>query len=122
MQECTWGLAYQVDPHDVPEVMEYLDRREAGGYTTHELTFYPHDISFQTFTVLVYIATERNPNHLGPAPLDTMAHQIITSQGKSGDNIEYVMELAKSMRVIAPHVVDHHLYELEARIKELMQK
>ena len=121
MQECTWGLAYQVDPHDVPEVMAYLDHRETG-YTRHELTFYPHDISSQTLTVLVYIATKTNPNHLGPAPLETIAHQIIISRGKSGNNIEYVMELAKSMRLIAPHVVDSHLYELEAKIKELLQK
>ena len=82
--------------------------------------FYPQDRSRNEFIVLVYIATESNPLYLGPAPLDEIAQQIVVSKGESGSNTEYLFELAKSMRLIAPSVIDEHLFELEKKVKELL--
>ena len=118
-QECTWGVAYRVNPKDIPDVMSYLNHRERGGYTTHEVPFYPKDEQ-PSYTVLVYIATEVNIHYLGPAPTEVLAKQVVTSRGPSGCNAEYVLELAKAMCQIAPLVRDEHLFGLEAKVKELL--
>ena len=122
-QENTWGIAYKVHPKDVPDVMSYLNHREKGGYTTQEVPFYPKDerAGQPSHSVLVYIGTEANSHYLGPAPTEALAEQVVMSRGPSGCNSEYVLELAKSMRHIAPLVNDKHLFALETKVKELLQ-
>lgn len=130
MQEETWGIAYKVLPTDVPEVMAYLDHRERGGYTTHKVLFHPAKQTVDTaafgeqqmtFTVLAYIATELNPNYLGPAPVEDLAKQVVGSRGPSGCNTEYILNLAHAMREIAPGVVDEHLFTLEGKVREQLE-
>ena len=43
------------------------------------------------------------------------------SRGESGPNTEYVLELAKSMREIAPDVPDEHLYSLTEKVENLLK-
>ena len=119
MQECTYGLAYKVNCEDVPEVMAYLNHREKQGYTTKTTLFYPSDTD-SPFEVLLYIATENNPEYLGPAPSSSIAWQILNSAGPSGCNVEYLMELARTMKEIAPVVHDEHLFTLEAEVIKLL--
>ena len=119
-QEETWGMAYKVNPSDVQEVMAYLDHREKGGYTTREVTFYPQDRHEGSFPTLVYMATESNPNYLGSAPLAAIAEQVVRSTGPSGDNTEYVLELARALHSLVPWVEDSHLYSLERIVLELL--
>lgn len=138
IQEETWGIAYKVLPSDVPEVMAYLDHRERGGYTTHKLTFHPEPEKSKTtkvkkttssegqqpritMTVLAYVATEVNPNYLGPAPIEDVAKQVVGSRGPSGCNAEYILNLAHAMREIAPNVDDRHLFSLEGKVREQLE-
>ena len=116
-----------MQPSDVPDVMAYLNHRERGGYTTHEVLFHPKHLQQQqqldpkltvTFTVLAYIATEVNPNFLGPAPVEDLAKQVVDSRGPSGCNTEYILNLAQAMRQIAPGVKDDHLFSLEGKVRE----
>ena len=72
------------------------------------------------FEVLLYIATESNPEYLGPAPASSIARQIVNSAGPSGCNVEYLMELARSMKEIAPIYYDEHLFTLEAEVVRLL--
>ncbi|KAL5463349.1 hypothetical protein EMCRGX_G032241 [Ephydatia muelleri] len=120
VEDCTWGVAYKVLPRDVPDVMMYLDRREVGGYCTQRIKFYPQADPTQPFEALAYIANEHNPNYLGPASLDHIAEQVVRSRGRSGENIEYILELAHAMRTLAPHVTDEHLFSLEHKVLELV--
>eukprot|EP00112_Aurelia_sp_Birch-Aquarium-sp1_P025049 Seg815.7 transcript_id=Seg815.7/GoldUCD/mRNA.D3Y31 product="Oxysterol-binding protein-related protein 8" protein_id=Seg815.7/GoldUCD/D3Y31 len=112
----TWGVAYQVLPASVPEVMAYLNHREKGGYTLHDVQFNPKDTKIIKFPVYVYIATESNEAFLGDAPLADIAKQIATSHGPSGPNSEYLLNLAKTVREMK--VEDEHLFELEKRVSE----
>ncbi len=109
-------MAYQVLPSSVPEVMAYLDHREKGGYTLHEVNFYPKDGISLSFQVLVYIATESNEEYLGDAPLNEIAKQVATSRGPSGENSEYLLRLAQAVREMGVH--DDHLFDLEKRVTE----
>ena len=120
-QEATYGVAYEVNTSDVPEVTMYLNHREKGGYTTKHVLFYPSDdLYMPPFEVLLYIATENNPEYLGPAPVSSIARQIVNSAGPSGCNVEYLMELARSMKEIAPIHYDEHLFTLEAEVIKLL--
>ena len=73
-----------------------------------------------SMTVLVYIGTAASPSYLGPASEDSIARQVICSRGCNGPNTDYVLNLASSMREIAPEVNDEHLFLLEKKIKKLL--
>ena len=108
-----WGFAYQIAAHDVEGVMEHLDFREKNGYKTTALNFHPKDGSNESILVTVYVATPSNEFYLGPAPLPEIARQIVSSQGPSGKNTEYLFNLARVMKELGPECVDEHLSELE---------
>nr|XP_054759698.1 putative glutathione-specific gamma-glutamylcyclotransferase 2 [Lytechinus pictus] len=122
--EDVWGIAYHVAESDRDSVKEYLDFREKNGYTTKAVMFYPiqsPDGSVQEpLEVLVYIATPCNPSFLGPAPLEEIANQILCSEGPSGKNKDYLLQLAVTMRKLVPDCNDAHLFELERLVKGLM--
>ncbi len=101
--------------------MTYLNRRETSSYKTHQITFHPTENRLQEpFTVLTYIGLETHPNYLGPAPMDSIARQIVSSRGKGVSNAQYVLQLAKAARTITSHTNDEHLFDLEARVKTLL--
>ena len=120
-QDCTWGVAYQVNPVEVSDVFKYLNHRECCGYTLTDLSFHPMDSTLSPFSVSAYIATESNDNYAGPASIEDIAQQVLVSRGASGTNTEYVLQLAQAIRRIAPLAQDSHLYELELRVKQLMK-
>lgn len=95
--EC-WGLVYRVARHQRAAVLEKLDRREQGGYARHSLSVCTGRSGSQSRLVaLAYVATERNPDYLGPAPIGQIAAQVRASRGPSGDNLEYVLRLAETL-------------------------
>lgn len=115
-KDVTWGVAYEVLPASVPEVMAYLNHREKGGYTLHSIEFHPREEDLISFPVYVYIATECNEEFLGDAPMAEIARQIAYSRGPSGENSDYLLQLAKAVRDMGVH--DDHLFDLEKRVSE----
>ncbi|KAJ3640218.1 hypothetical protein Zmor_003532 [Zophobas morio] len=98
-----YGIAYQISEQDRAIVIDHLDYREKGGYVRTPILFYPKD------------------KYAGPADEDVIAHQVVNSKGPSGTNVEYVFNLAKAMRNIAPDVVDEHLFTIERKVQSLLK-
>lgn len=122
LQECTWGVAYEVTGSQIEESLKYLNVREAvlGGYITKAVDFIPREKGHLPHLALVYIATCDNPIYLGPASSEEIAAQIATCRGKTGHNIEYLLRLAEFMRLYCPEVEDDHLFSIEAATLALM--
>ena len=113
-----WGIAYRVARDVAADVLSDLEVRERGGYERHDVTLHlpdPSDLreggepsdAARLESGLVWVATPRNPNYLGPAPLDAIAEQVLGSRGPSGANVEYVLSLAEALHAIDaddPHV------------------
>ena len=100
-----WGVVYRVASVEREAVLAQLDRREKGGFERREVSV--HVGADGALAALVYVADPSNPNYLGPAPLDAIAEQVRRSQGPSGGNAEYVLQLAAALREIGgedPHV------------------
>ena len=103
-------------------ILPHLDYREKDGYTVHSVTFHPYHTDSPPFPVLVYIATQSNIEYLGPASLDDIARQVAESRGPSGCNVEYVLNLACTVRETFPHAQDSHLFGLEDRLREMLSR
>ncbi len=111
-----WGLAFEVGPAHVGEVLERLDHREKGGYARHQIDLFLED--GEIVPGLVYVATDSNENYLGAAEPARIAAQAAKAEGPSGKNSEYVLELAKALREMDAE--DQHVFAVEkALIKEI---
>lgn len=113
-----FGMAYRVAPADVTEVLAGLDHREKGGY--RRVTIDVHVEGGEVLPgALMYLATEDNPNYVGPAPLPEIAARVRRCVGPSGPNVEYVLRLAEALRAmgVAPDE-DEHVFELAALLTD----
>ena len=105
-----YGRAFLVEPN----VFEHLDHREKNGYERHTVDTFFDDA--QTSGV-VYIAAINNFAFLGDAPLDEIAAHISRSSGPSGTNLDYLLELARTLRQL--DISDQHVFELETLVLEI---
>jgi len=113
MTEPCVGMAYQVSA----EVFEHLDYREKNGYLRHEIP-----VEFVDGTIkqgLIYIADEANPAYLGEASISDIAQQVFQSRGPSGENRDYLLELARSLRALNAH--DEHVFSIEQHLLRFLQ-
>ncbi|XP_028160365.1 putative glutathione-specific gamma-glutamylcyclotransferase 2 [Ostrinia furnacalis] len=114
-----WGVAYKIRTEDIDQVTKHLDYREKNGYSKKTVTFHPKDKSIEPFSLTLYIATEENESYAGAASVEDIAKQVVNCQGPSGPNKEYVYNLAKAMRQLAPDVYDEHLFALETSLRQI---
>lgn len=105
------GMAYLVDHN----VFAHLDHREKNGYERHPVNI-ALDCSDCPVDGVIYVAAEDNHAYLGPAALEELAEQISRSSGPSGSNTDYVLQLARSLRLLGEE--DSHVYRLEALLTE----
>jgi cation transport regulator ChaC len=113
------GMAYLLEAETAAATFDALDHREKNGYERHAVSLDllgPREAT-QAVPALVYIAATGNHAYLGPAPVQDMARQIAHSQGPSGRNIDYLLELADALRRIRAD--DPHVFELEAAARNL---
>ncbi|WP_077530097.1 gamma-glutamylcyclotransferase [Vreelandella utahensis] len=113
-QACCTGLAYRVSP----DVFEQLDVREKNGYLRLIRPLRLDDGS--NVEGLVYIATEDNAAWLGPASEAAIARHVAASEGPSGPNSDYVLELANALRAMG--VDDPHVYGIELHLRAVLDE
>ena len=106
------GAAYRIEQAHARQVLDELDHRERGGYDRLEIAL---EFEAGPGDGITYVANAANPNYLGPAPLDEIAAQVRTSCGPSGQNLEYVVRLARALRELG--LQDEHVFELERRLQ-----
>lgn len=110
--ERCYGRALLIE-HDV---FTHLDHREKNGYQRGELMLHFDDESVAGVT---YFAGPDNHAYLGDAPITEMVTQIMRCAGDSGNNIDYVLELANAL---ARHgIEDQHLSHIAAILKARLQ-
>lgn len=102
-----YGRAYLVGQH----VFEHLDRREINGYERHRV---PIGFEHGQAIGIMYVASRANHAYLGDAPPEEIVEQIRRAAGRSGTNVEYVLELARALRELGES--DAHVFDLEKRI------
>jgi cation transport regulator ChaC len=113
-----WGVVFRVDDAQRDAVLATLDHRERGGFERRqvEVERVGHGAAVgPRVDALVYIATDRNPNYLGPARDADIAAQIRDSHGPSGANAEYALRLADALREIGAS--DDHVFSIERRLR-----
>ena len=113
--ETCWGVAYRLGAEHVQHSLDHLDYREKGGYERLRLpVWFDDDTSVEGIT---YHATRDNHNFLGEASDVQIAEQVARSFGPSGHNIEYVLELADSLRQMRAR--DDHVAAIASLVRKL---
>ncbi|KAJ9115575.1 hypothetical protein QFC20_000900 [Naganishia adeliensis] len=122
-EDYVWGVVYRIDPKKEDEVRTYLEIREQNGYTQHEVPVYSvspngeENVAVPSATI--WIGRLDNPAFVGHEPLEQLAKRILSCEGPSGPNRDYLYRLAESVRELYPSVKDDYLFKLEAKCKEL---
>jgi len=118
-QSETWGTVYCIPEEESEVILKNLDYREKGGYIREEVDVY---IRGQDGPVarkaILYVATSKNTCFIGETPVELIARQIHRCVGPSGPNVDYLLNLAHSLRRM--NVFDEHVYELEKLVRDLI--
>jgi cation transport protein ChaC len=120
--EKVWGTVYCIKYEDAIQCLQCLDIREKGGYHREEVPVYVNGDIFACMAVLYVgsVSTSINTEFVGPEDIDETANIIASSAGQSGPNVDYLYNLAESLRSMDLH--DAYLFELEHRVREITLK
>ncbi len=120
-----WGMAYAIARAAWPETEAALELREQQGYA--RLTV---DIGLaageqagpvvETVAGLLYVATAANPYFIGPEPLAATAEVVLRSQGPSGSNVDYVLELDHTLAAMG--AADPEVSALAERLRAAQRR
>jgi cation transport protein ChaC len=69
---------------------------------------------------VAYISDHEDPAFVGPMEsIDALAQHIFKSRGPSGENKDYLYQLADALRDLNPQSKDRHVWDLEEKVREL---
>ena len=96
-----------------------------GGYSQQITLFHPlpseEGVAIPPFPVLVFVASPNSgPYWLGPASSSEIADQVVSSEGPSGHNVEYVLKLAEWLHNAVPDAWDDHLFSIESEVRRMV--
>lgn len=143
----TLGVVYYIPPEYAKKVRAYLDVREQGGYSLHEVNVHLEtspkqeeelshllqelptykDTGRRMLRTSVYIGTIQNESFIGPEDILETAKTISQSKGPSGSNHTYLKLLHSSleeMPITHNSIPVHDLYldKLLCQVESLMNK
>jgi len=121
--DIVWGAAYKIDCADIDDALRNLEYREKQYDKRMVVDCFVQDADGEKVlcAAVTWIATSSkgNINWGGYAPLDDIADTIARASGPSGENKEYLFNLADAFRAAGVNCA--HTFELEARVKAKMQ-
>ena len=103
-----WGLAYRLPADKYECTLSSLDYRERGGYRRLEVDLFLD--AGKKVPGITYFADTTNEHFLGIAESGKIASQILRSRGSSGDNLDYLMRLDKSLEALG--IQDTHVRDI----------
>jgi len=114
-----WGIAYAIGRDAWPAIEAVLEAREQQGYArlTVEIALAVGEQAgaiVERVAGLLYVATPANPYFIGPEPVEATAAIVRRSHGPSGSNLDYVLELDRSL--IAMGATDPDVRGLAERV------
>ena len=118
-----WGVVYRADPAFADEIRRQLDVREQGGYERHEVDVHPAPGAERSEVIedaLMYVATPKNPQFAGDDTIEAIAEQVLRSEGPSGHNVEYVLELADALAEIGAE--DPHVFAVAEEVRRRLNR
>ena len=111
------GKVFRVVAQDWASVQPYLEKRESGGYEAVEV-----DVSFagRTITAWTWVASPMNEHFVQCETFEETLSVMLSAQGESGPNIEYVLNLDEALgrAGIRDEEVSRFAEELKMRISE----
>jgi glutathione-specific gamma-glutamylcyclotransferase len=113
------GLAFRTSPAKAAETLCYLRKRELVTNVYREqmrcvTLLEGHCHSARKVRALCYIVDRSHPQYAGVLPLNRQAEIVRNSRGRSGHNLEYVLNTAAQLRGF--RVTDARLERLLARL------
>lgn len=116
----TWGTVYCIPDEEAAAILRNLDYREKDGYIREEIDVFISGRETPVITKsILYVASERNTSFLGESPTEQIAEQIYKCVGPSGPNVDYLLNLADSMRKMNAN--DPHIADLESKVLSLVK-
>ncbi len=106
------GLAFRVDDAHREETLAYLRAREQATmvYRETERSLRLLDGSHRRVRALCYVVDRSHPQYAGVLPLDQQAACVRRGTGKSGENVDYVVNTLDHLAEMG--ITDHRLEAL----------
>ncbi|MBA58079.1 MAG: gamma-glutamylcyclotransferase [Gammaproteobacteria bacterium] len=103
-----WGVAFRIANQDHENILLALDEREKNGY--RRLNIEARLSCGAVINGITYIAGSENPFFSPCLSPESIANQIKLASGPSGSNVEYIMLLSSTLRVLG--IYDHHVEKI----------
>lgn len=91
------GVAFEVEPEDRAEVLDYLHDRELGTYAYLPLTLPVGLSTGETLGAYCFVADTTHPQYAGDLPREEAVAIIMEASGKGGLNRDYLINTVKEL-------------------------
>lgn len=96
---CT-GIAYHITPGTAAEALDYLDKREGGGYHRVARPVRLNPPQGRTIIAWVYVPNTAHPSYFGRHDPERVAALVATGRGESGSALDYLAALVEHLAAL----------------------